>query len=121
MSKWGSGCKFDSPQVSDLRFSIAKQEYPGPSRNLVDQHYPKLVFQTAMLVLRPYGIEKGVGYALSARNDPSGMAQGRSKLVHTDAVLPRASCTSAFFRVIVQSNFFSISSRSRYICESTDN
>jgi hypothetical protein len=50
------------------------------------------------------------------RHSPS-----RNKLILTEAVLPRASCTSAFFRMIVQSNFFSMSCNSWYIRESTDN
>ena len=36
----------------------------------------------------------------------------RNEIILTEAVLPRASCTSAFFRIIVQSNFFSMSCKS---------
>ena len=90
VSKLANQREFSLPRANGLRFSVARQGYPGPSRNWVDQQHPMLMPQTAMPVLKPYGTGKGVVCALSVWNSPSDMAKGEvNSYLRTQSFLKR--------------------------------
>jgi hypothetical protein len=98
---------------------IAMQEYPDPSQNWVDQQYLMLVFLTVMLVPRTYGTGKGVVCAWSAQNNHP--TRPKKNDVDTHRRYPSRGILYLSLFPHDCRELLSISCKSCYIHESTDN
>lgn len=111
-----SSAEINVPLIVALQPSETRLEFPAPSQSLRPRH-PLRQFATA--AQRPYGSRIAAVYAQSDNL--------LVPIVYCRHVKPtvglraNASCTSTFFRFIVQSSLFSISSKLWYMCESSAN